>query len=78
MSSPCVKEVEWCGLGGLGFGGVGYGEVKIISSNDIMCHAHFHPLSHNMKNKYDGKHAQNENSPSVKSKIMFVFSGGDN
>ena len=36
-------------------GWVGWGGVKIISSNDIMCHVHSHPPSHHIGKILDGQ-----------------------
>ena len=38
----------WVGCGVVWCGVVGWGVVKIISSNDIMCHVHSHPPSHHI------------------------------
>ena len=51
--------VDWSGVewGGVEWrkGGVGWGGVKIISSNDIMCHVHSHPPSHHIGKILDGQ-----------------------
>jgi hypothetical protein len=46
------------GWGGVGWGGVGWGGVKIIMSNDIMCHAHSHPPSHIISNILDREYCR--------------------
>ena len=40
------------GVGGWGWGG---GGVQVISSNDILCHLHSHPLSHHIGKILDGQ-----------------------
>jgi hypothetical protein len=64
----------------VGWGGVGWGGVKIISSNDIMCHAHSHPPSHNIRNIFDWARMRKQKitpagSPQT---LLFCNSGGGN
>ena len=69
--------------GGGGRGGwlgrwVGVGMwVKIVSSNDIMCHAHCHPASHNIRNTFDGEACANIKEPQRETPSnIFYYSGG--